>query len=282
MCKLLDWIRATFFGYKPTPPLPVVGWRTISDPLAYIVQTRPDGSLATVHDLLTERRHDWPLPEGWARSESVMLDDGSVFQAFSFVRPEHQAGNGGQVVKVGADGFVRSVATRDGGKSHLQYFVGEGVGGTGWIFFGVDAPTGSWRELVATLAESSWSGFRPAEFGRAFTRYRLEPVAFTFAVNGALEKRTVQTIISEHFDRDSIPGSAAMERSYFGKGYGLLRWEAWGRTIEAPIADLDQRYQWVAYSDPPGDGWHLDDIRTYTNLVPCDPTPVPTMLSERY
>ncbi len=46
--------------------------------------------------------------------------------------------------------------------------------------------------------------------------------------------------------------------------------------------DLGQRYQWVAYSDPPGDGWHLDDIRTYTNLVPSDPAPVPTMLSERY
>lgn len=68
-----------------------------------------------------------------------------------------------------------------------------------------------------------------------------------------------------------------MERSFFGKGYGLLRWEAWGRTIEAPILDLDQRYQWVAYSDPSDEGWHLDDIRTYTNIVPCEPTAVPMM-----
>jgi hypothetical protein len=123
------------------------------------------------------------------------------------------------------NGFVRSVATRDGGRPHMQFFVGDG--GTGWIFFGVDASTGSWRELVATLGESSWSGFKPAEFGRAIMRYRLEPVAFTFAVDGVTETRTVRTIISEHYDHDSIPGSAAMERSYFGKGYGLLRWEAW-------------------------------------------------------
>jgi hypothetical protein len=279
MCKLLDWIRSTFFGYKSSPALPRITWRSIPDPLAFIVQTKPDGSRATVHDLLTERRHDWPLPIGWARSESVLMDDGSALQAFTFVRPEHAAGNGGQVVKAGADGFVRSIATRDGGKSHLQYFVGEGVGGTGWIFFGVDAPTGMWRELVATLAESSWSGFKPApaDFGRAFTRYRLERVAFPFAFDGVTEIRTVETIISEHFDRDSIPGSVAMERSYFGKGYGLLRWEAWGRTVEPPIGDVDQRYQWVAYSDPPGEGWHLDDIRTYTNVVRCEPTPVPMM-----
>ncbi len=42
------------------------------------------------------------------------------------------------------------------------------------------------------------------------------------------------------------------------------------------------RYQWAVSWAPPGDGWHLDNIRTCTNPVPCDPTPVPTMLSERY
>lgn len=68
-----------------------------------------------------------------------------------------------------------------------------------------------------------------------------------------------------------------MERSYFGRGYGLLRWEACGRAAEAPIADLGQRSQWAVSCALPGEGWHLDDIRTCTNPVPCDPTPVPTM-----
>lgn len=33
----------------------------------------------------------------------------------------------------------------------------------------------------------------------------------------------------------------------------------------------------MAYSDPPGEGWHLDDIRSYTNIVRCPPTAVPMM-----
>jgi hypothetical protein len=73
-----------------------------------------------------------------------------------------------------------------------------------------------------------------------------------------------------------------MEWSYFGGGYGLPSREAWGCVAEAPIPDLGQRYQWAVSCAPPGDGWHLDDIRTRTNPAPCDPTPVPTILSERY
>ncbi len=255
---------------------PTVGWRTIDDPLAFIVQRHREGRLATVHDLLTERRHDWPLPIGWEASESVLMDDGRVLQTFDFVRPEHDAGDGGQILEVGADGFVRAIATRDGGTPYMQYFVGQAYGGTGWIFFGADAPTGRWRELVATLAISSWSDAR-TPLGKAFTRYRLEMVSFPFAHDGQLERRSLRAVICEHYDRDTIAGSQALERSWFAEGYGLVRWEAWGRTPEAPVADLHERYNWVAYSDPPAPGWFMDDVRTYTNIVPCAPTAVSVM-----
>ena len=256
---------------------PKVGPRTIDDPFNFIVQRRPDGRLATVHDLLTERRHDWPLPGGWAASDSVLLDDGRALQTFDFTRTEHDAGDGGQILSVGSDGFVRIDQTRDGGKAWMQYFVGLGSGGTGWIAFGVDAPTGMWRILVATLAGSNWQDARPAVLDRALTRYRLEVASFPFAVAGVVETRSLRVIISEHYDRDTMAASTAMERSWFAEGYGLVRWEAWGRTEDAPIADLPARYQWVAYSDPPAAGWHLDDVRTYTNIVPCAPTAVPVM-----
>jgi len=272
MQTLIAWIRALFFG----PALPKVGARTIVDPLAFIVQARPDGSLATVHDVLTERRRDWPLPLGWEASDSVLMDDGAALQTFSFAPfgPFNLAnGDGGQILKVGRDGFVRATQTRDGGKPYMQYFVGEGSGGTGWIFFGIDAPTGKWRELIATLSGERWAGARPI-LSRAFTRYRLELIRFDFHPAGV---RWLNTIVSEHYDGEAIAGSSAMERSYFARGFGLVRWEAWGRTEAAPVSDLAERYQHVAFSDPPATGWFLDDVRTYTNVVPCEPTAVPVM-----
>lgn len=277
MRALLNWILRLLGIAKPGPDLPQVGRRTISDPLAFIVQRRADGRLATMHDLLTERRHDWPLPIGWGASESVLLLDGRALQTFDFVRTEHDAGDGNQILSVGADGWVRIDQTRDGGKAHMQYFVGPKAGGTGWIAFGTDAPTGSWRDVIATLKGSDWQDDKPGVLDRAFTRYRMEVVSFPFAVAGVEERRSLRTIISEHYDRETIAGSAAMERSYFAEGYGLVRWEAWGRTPAPPIPDLPQRYQWVAYSDPPGAGWHLDDVRTWTNVVACPPTAVPVV-----
>jgi hypothetical protein len=274
MHKIIAWIRRLLFG----DGLPKVGWQTIDDPLNYIVQSRSDGSRMTVHHNLLERRHDWPLPRGYEASESVMLDDGRVLQTFSF--SEHgfnsSVGDGGQILKVGRDGFVRITQTRDGGKPFMQYFVGEGLdgGGTGWIVFGIDAPSGRWRDLVAKLSSENWEAARPAVLAESYTRYRLEMIAFPFHPGGP---RTIETIISEHYDRNTIDGSVTMERSFFGRGYGLLRWELWGKTAEAPIADMDQRYQYVAFSDPPTAGWFLDDIRTFTNVVPCEPRAVPVM-----
>lgn len=277
MCKLLDVIRS-WFGPR-APVLPVVGPRTIADPLSYIVQARTDGSLATVHDMLTTRRHDWPLPLGYEVSDSVLLDDGRVLQTFSFAPwgPFNLAnGDGGQIAQVGADGFVRFTETRDGGTPYLQYFVGQKNGGTGWIVFGIDAPTGKWRELVALLAKSNWSDAQPP-LSKAFTRYRLETITYPWSFDGTPGWMHLPTVVSEHYDHDTISASQAMERSYFAQGFGLVRWEAWGRTEESGISDMAERYQHVDYSDPPASGWYLDDIRTYTNAVAYEPTAVPVM-----
>lgn len=278
MCKLLDFLRAKFSAPRPAP-LPSVGPRTIDDPMSFMIGAGAEGRRLTVHDLLTERRHDWPLPQGWLVSDSVLLDDGGALQTFSH-RPwgpfTLANGDGGQIARLGADGFVRLTETRDGGTPYQQYFVGQNNGGTGWIAFGVDAPTGSWRELVATLAKSNWSDARPP-LGRAFTRYRLELLAMPCAHEGVETRRALFTIISEHYDGETIAASQVLERSYFAQDVGLVRWEAWGRTAEAPVPDLASRYHPVDFSVPPAEGWHLDDIRTWTNVWACAPTSVPVM-----
>lgn len=47
--------------------------------------------------------------------------------------------------------------------------------------------------------------------------------------------------------------------------------------LRSPIGDMDRRYRYVAFSDPPAQGWYIDDIRTFSNVVPCEPRAIPVM-----
>lgn len=261
--NLWRWLRRRLFGgaYLPLPT------RTnIADPMAFLA---PQG--ITLSSTLVDRRHDWPLPIGYEICDCVRLDHRSVLQTF-VMQPfdvwDYADGDGGQVAEVCADGYVRFTKTRDGGKPYTQFFTGE----TGWIVFGVDAEQDRWRTVVARLTIGRSPTDVPTQ-GLALTRYLRAHIQFPFAVNGAREDRTLMCVVSEHYDGETIETSRAVERSYFAAGYGLVRWEAWDRT-PPKISDLGERYFPVAYSEPPGPGWQLEDIRTFTNIV-TEPAPVP-------
>jgi len=242
----------------PPPPLPPVQHVTIANPMEYLVEHAENAG-----------RHDWPLPVGYVALSNVAEGNSTARQSWDFApfgSYEPERGDGFQVAEVGADRWVRFTSTRDGGKPYVQHFVGQRCNGTGWLVFAQDAPTGTWREAIATLDIAQDPAFCPPGLSPALTRYRLELVDFPFAVKGATSVRMVSAVISEHYDRATIETSDALERSYLGQGYGLLRWEAWRKT-PPPIGDLPERCGPVAYSVPPGPGWQLNDCRTYT-LVP--------------
>ena len=241
---------------RPPPPGPVPATTvTIANPMAFLVSG--------------DTRHDWPLPAGYVELTSERVSATLARQHWDFApfgTYEPERGDGFQIAEIGADGWVRFMSTLDGGTPWVQYFVGQRCGGTGWLVFGLDAPTGSWREAVARLNIAQDPETCPPSLNDALTRYRLEPVAFPFAVAGQTSTRTIATVISEHYDQRTIGKAGALERSYLGQGYGLLRWEAWGRTPPS-IPALAERCGPLAYSDPPTAGWHLRDCRTYTNVV---------------
>lgn len=240
------------FACSSPAPVPPVQHVTIGNPMEYLVQSLANGG-----------RNDWPLARGYVRSESLLQSDRVARQTWDF----HSGnGDGYQLAEWAPDGYVRIIETVDGGTPWTQHFVGQRCGGSGWIVFGQDAPTGSWREVVAWLSIAQDPSACPP-LGEAFTRYRRELVDYPFAVNGALSTRTVSTVISEHYDRDTITKAQALERSYLGQGYGLLRWEAWARRLPS-IPDLPVRCGvLVAYSVAPAPGWQMVDCRTYT-VVP--------------
>lgn len=243
-------ILALAVRYWPSP-------RTITNPMAFLVQSADNGN-----------RHDWPLPRGYVISDSVQLSDRSARQTWDF-EPfrsfEANRGDGFQVAEIGDDGFVRFTSTLDGGTSWIQHFVGSACGGTGWIVFGDNATTGSWREVIARLNIAQDPRACPTVLNPAYTRYRLENVRFPFAVDNIQTYRDISTVVSEHYNRRSISEATALERSYLGAGYGLLRWEAWGRSPPS-IRDLPERCSTVDFSQPPAPGWEMHDCRTYTNI----------------
>lgn len=246
------------FSCSPSPPPappPPVTHTTIGAPLAYLVE-----------DAANVGRHDWPLPRGYVALANGAEGNTTARQTWDFApfgSYEPERGDGFQVAEVGSDRYIRFTSTRDGGTPWEQHFVGQRCGGSGWIVFGQDAPTGTWREVVATLNIARDPATCPASLNPAYTRYRLEQVEYPFAVAGARSTRIISTVISEHYDHKTIAEAGALERSYLGKGYGLLRWEAWGRSPPS-ITDLPERCGPVAYSEPPQAGWHLRDCRQYS------------------
>lgn len=254
---------------------------TLPDPVAYLVQQRcPDGGLQvtepacqaraqTAADPILVSRHDWPAPVGYMAQDAMLGPDGpeTLWDFAPFGRFDAHNGDGGEVYVLTGD-TVRIALTQDGGTPYLQGFHGAGCGGTGWVVFRDDAPTGRWASLVARLGGGRASG--PCATGAsALTRYRLERVSAPWIVSGRRIDIALPTVISEHYDRGALAASRAMERSFFARGVGRIIWEAWTRAAPASH-DTDLRCPGTAWSTPPAPGWRLSDCRYATNLVATD------------
>ena len=264
----------------PTPtPTPVV---TIPDVTAYLAQWRcPDGSLPLVthcpgavpqkaSDPQFWRRADWgdPAPPAYYQiSGSVVADDGASFVSIWSYPPfgpfVAAYGDGGEVYKT--DGATVLIdRTQDGGYPGMQYFVGPACGATGWIAFRNDAP----NSVVATLSDQPAPSICPGGFSSAWTRYYTATAALPFVVFGAPQTVTVPVVVSDHCNSGDPATCTALERTFFGLGWGRLYWAAWG---PAPATiDLSARCPAIPLDTPPFPNWHLQDCRLTTNIITAD------------
>ena len=252
------------------------------DPARFLAQVRcADGALQVAEprcagaapqkpgDRMQMRRHDWPGPTGYQIGDSFIAPGGAGYETiFSYppFGPFIAAnGDGGEIYRVD-HGVVRIAATQDGGQMGVvQGFYGRQCGGSGWVLFGSDARTGRWTSLVAHL-NGAPVGQACSAGNAAYTRYRLEQVSIPFIIGGARTARVLPTIISEHYDSESIAAAFAMERTFMAAGVGRAIWEAWSKGPPASH-DTDQRCPGTAWSTPPAPGWTLSDCRYATNLV---------------
>jgi hypothetical protein len=255
---------------------------TIADPEAFLVQLRcPDGKLEvaetacpgaapqTAADPMLMRRRDWPPPDGYVIFDAIIGPYGpeTIWSEAPFGPFVAAHGDGGEVYAI-EGGTVRGALTQDGGTPWLQGFYGAHCGGTGWIVFRTDAPTGHWASLIASLSDARVPS-PCAAGGAALTRYRLEDVAAPWVIGGVRRTLTRSTVIAEHFDHADIGASVNMERSFFARGVGRIVWEAW-TTGQPASKDIAARCPGTAWSTPPAPGWVLSDCRYATNVVAAD------------
>jgi len=266
-----------------------VGAPTIPDVTLFLAQMRcANGNLAVAEpgcagpapqkasDPMCARRFDWAPPRiapGYQASDSYVADNGAYYVttwSYPPFGPLVAANGDGGEIYVTDGTTVRIAATQDGGKiGVLQGFYGASCGGTGWIAFGNDAPTGDWATLVARLNIRPVPSACPATLNAAFTRYRLEAVAFPFIIGSSRTTITLPTIISEHYDAATIDRASAMERTFWTHGAGRTLWESWTTGTPAGV-DLATRCPGTIWSVAPAPGWLLSDCRHSTNIVATD------------
>ena len=255
-------------------------------------------------DPIVWRRHDWAgradvsgRPGGYQASDSVEddLPRGRVYvQTFDFgdasrkfERFDLGQGDGGQALAL-VDGSVYGAMTEDGGNG-VQWFVGEGCRSPsdaegalkGWLFFDDGVTRNTWRDRVAHLNIERRAASCPWLFNDAYTRWRRLDVHFPYRIDAAGSQTregtwSVDTVLSEHYGGSSIQNAEHLERFWFGRGYGLLRWERWENGDRSSRRDSDDAAQTFAQSRrcgpvegsaAPGPHWAMVDCRTWTNFV---------------
>ena len=300
-------------GYAQAPgqagPLDFLVQSVCLDPAGKPTSTLPVDPACTTRRLQRSddpapyRKHDWPnvlgdpaTPHGYQASDSVTMQRGGrtlVVQTFDFGTNgrtfgtfDGGRGDGGQVALILGD-WSSFVLTEDGGGG-VQWFIGEGCRSAGpsdrrflsWLIFR-EPVAGTWQDGMARLNIAPNIESCPRRFNDAYTRYRRDAVEFPFRIVGPArvrdERHRLDVVVSEHYGGSNIPSADHLERFFFARGLGMVRWERWAngkvtrdRQAAAMATALAQTARCPALKDygAPGRDWLLADCRTWTVMIP--------------
>ena len=300
-------------GYAQAPgqagPLDFLVQSVCLDPAGKPTSTLPVDPACTTRRLQRSddpapyRKHDWPnvlgdpaTSHGYQASDSVTMQRGGrtlVVQTFDFGTNgrtfgtfDGGRGDGGQVALILGD-WSSFVLTEDGGGG-VQWFIGEGCRSAGpsdrrflsWLIFR-EPVAGTWQDGMARLNIAPNIESCPRRFNDAYTRYRRDAVEFPFRIVGPAgvrdERYRLEVVVSEHYGGSDIPSADHLERFFFARGLGMVRWERWAngkvtrdRQAAAMATALAQTARCPALKDygAPGRDWLLADCRTWTVMIP--------------
>jgi hypothetical protein len=280
------------------------------------IPTDPDCTIRrplAVGEPLPYRKHDWPSaqaaftqPLGWSASDSLngtLRGRPAIVQIIDFGGDSNRTfghfdegkGDGGNALLLARDGSVGAAMTEDGAGG-VQWFASPDCaqsGSTltaGWLI--ADPPLAStWQERVAMLGLSLRPGVCPPAFVPSLTRWRhvRTELPLRDAQSGAVRRTPWDLMVSEHYGRATIRTAEHLERFFFGRDLGLLRWERWEDRITSRAPQIAENATTLAslrtcpplaFSDPPANNWVMTRCRTWSNMVRAESTeamrPAPT------
>lgn len=252
------------------------------DQAVYFKRDWPDAHYAPHYVLTGHQESDSVM---YGTEESPIIEQTMDFGGdadHEFGRFDHA--DGGQVAIL-VKGWASLIMTEDA-NTGVGWFIGEGCrysreqAKLSWLAFGRDAPAGRWAETTSHLTLQHAPDVCPQNFSVAYLRYRHENVSFPFRlVEGDKVSnihRILDVIISEHYGGANIAGAAHLERFFFARNLGWIRWERWENVAVHNDPTIAQRAQALAtsdrcppvdYSDSPGAKWIQVGCRNWTTIV---------------
>ena len=214
----------------------------------------------------------------------------AVLQLRSFVdvdgRPKpFEPGRGGGGVFLFSDHTIASGITQD--PNGLQFFYGPDCASSdptrqildAWVVVDKSLEPGRPGHMVARLSRYMQ---RCDHLTYAYTAWVTRPILFRVRSGGVESKKTLDTLVTDHFGGPTADGAPNMERFYLTRELGLIRWERWQNFDRQKRADdarsaekMESSGQCDSIEQPPvaSGNWKMVRCRQYTNLVQ---TPDPT------
>lgn len=237
-----------------------------------------------IGEKLPYHKQDWPQSgdvnhaQGYSRNDEYPTTLGALGTVVVQERTllEQQRSGGGLFIF--SDKFAASGFTQD--PSGMQVFYGPNCDAPNpadrvkdaWIFMGRDVTIGGSGQTVARLTR--FLRKCPNALASSFTRWHTETIKFRVgSPTGSQDVKPLVTLVSDHFGGRELATADHLERFYFTRELGLIRWERWQNATRAKGASVQVEPVRAGKCDsiekrPESDeDWHMVKCRQWTNLV---------------
>ena len=236
-----------------------------------------------IGEKLPYHKQDWPQSgdtdheHGYSRNDEYPATFGALGTVVVQERTLLEQGRSGGGLFIFSDKFAASGFTQD--PSGVQVFYGPDCDAPNpadrvkdaWVFMGRDVRIGGSGQTVARLTRFAQKC--PNALASSFTRWHTDTIKFRVGLpTGSQEVKSLVTLVSDHFGGRDLASADHLERFYFTRELGLIRWERWQNATRAKGSVQAEpvragKCDSVEKKPESDEDWHMVKCRQWTNLV---------------
>jgi hypothetical protein len=242
-----------------------------------------------IGELLPYHKQDWQATQRANKSRNdefpieTALFGTAVVQARNVSTPDGQQVNEGGGIFVFSPDTVASILTE--GHEGIRLYYGPQCASASWreklanawVFVGKDFAIGSSGTFLARLTRDPADC--PDRLSQSYTTWSTTQISLRVGNDGIPHQANFVALISNHFGGESVEAANHLERFYFTRELGLIRWERWenlSRPERNRNSDSSERAEKLQHSNrcdpiqtvPSGSGeWIMIDCRQWTDIV---------------